>query len=550
MPTLVLLTGPKAGTRWPILGDRFVIGRAQTCNAVVDGASERASARQKDSVSRKHALITCTNGNWYIEDGDGEGRKSHNGTYLNEKKLAFPGRCQLRDEDQIRICDVRLVFCRDPNSTFTVEESVSHSDSGHSLDSQPAKRLRLLLEISAALRNTLEVDSILDRTLKYLFEMFPQAERGLVVFRDNPGGPLVLRSLRTPSGAPADPRFSTTVIRRCLQNVEAVLGNDLPAEFPDSDSIGEIPSRSLICTPLWEPGGQALGVVQLDTRMDDRKFTSDDLKILLGVADQASISLGNARLHHETLALQRRARDLEVAQQVQRALLPRSLPNVAGYGFFAYYESAQEVGGDYYDFVPLHDGRMAVLLGDVAGKGVAAALVVAKFSVEARVCLETVADPAAAVDRLNSLMIRAAVPEKFVTLAVAVLDPLKHVVLMVNAGHPSPLLLRSSGEIEEVAPVDITGLPIGIDDGIPYISREVRFEEGDRLLIFSDGVSEAMDANEKMFGTDGIRTAVAGTTGIPLATGEQLLRAVKRHTTGCDQNDDITVVCFGRVGDG
>jgi sigma-B regulation protein RsbU (phosphoserine phosphatase) len=547
MPTLELLTGPKAGTHWPILDERFVIGRARTCNAVVDTAPEGGSARQNASVSRRHALITFTEGKWFIEDGDGDGRKSRNGTYLNDKKLSYPGRRQLRDQDQIRICDIRCVFRLDPDSTFSVEASVGHSESGPALDAQPARRLRLLLEMSAALRGSLDADAILDRTLEHLFKMFPQAERGLVVFREDHAGPLVIRSLCTPSGEPADPRFSTSVIRRCLDGVEAVLGNALPTQFPDSDSISGSPSRSLMCTPLWTLGGQALGAVQLDTRTDDRKFTPDDLRLLLGVASQASISLSNARLHSETLALQRRARDLEVAQQVQRALLPRSLPDVAGYGFYTYYESAQEVGGDYYDFIPLPDGRLAVLLADVAGKGVAAALVVAKFSVEVRVCLENITNPAAAVDRLNSLMMRAAVPEKFVTLAVAVFDPLTHAVVVVNAGHPSPFLLRSSGEMEEVAPVEITGLPIGIAEGIPYMSREVRLEPGDRLLVFSDGVSEAMDANDKLFGTDGIRTAVGGTSGTPLATGEQLLHAVKKHTAGCDQNDDITVVCFGRA---
>ncbi|HEV3438191.1 MAG TPA: SpoIIE family protein phosphatase [Gemmata sp.] len=545
MPTLQLLTGPQAGMHWPVLGNRFVIGRARSSDVEINDPQEGTS-QQNVSVSRKHALITFADDQWYIEDGDGDGKKSRNGTYVNDKKLPYPGRRVLRDQDRIRICDFRFIFRLDQESTFSVEASVGHLDSSTCLDTQPADRLRLLLDISAALRGTLDADAVLDRALEHLFKMFPQAERGLVVFREDPAGPLVVRVLRTPHGKPADPRFSSSVVRRCLESMEAILGNDLPIQFPESDSIGTLPSRSLICTPLWTPGGQALGAIQLDTRMDDRKFTPDDLRLLLGVASQASISLSNARLHHETLILQRRTRDLEVAQQVQRALLPRTLPEVPEYGFYTHYESAQEVGGDYYDFVPLPDGRLAVLLGDVAGKGVAAALVVAKFSVEARVCLENNADPAAAVDRLNALMIRAAVPEKFVTLAVAVLDPVTHTVVVVNAGHPSPILLRASGEVEDVASDDISGFPIGIAEEIPYMSREVRLKPGDRLLVFSDGVSEALDVNEKLFGTQGIRTAVRGTCGSPLATGEHLLQAVKRHTVGCDQNDDITVVCFGR----
>ena len=391
MPTLVVLNGPSAGMQFPIVGDRFVIGREPTCDALVsDPAGSGKEA--KDSVSRQHSLITYAEGYWHIEDGDGAGKKSRNGTILNDRKLPFPGRRRLRDQDRIRICDIRCVFHLDPPSTFSFVASVAHADSGPSLESQPADRLRLLLEVSAALRSTLNMDTVLDRTLEHLFRMFPQAERGLVIFKEEQDGPLAVRLLRTPRGEPADPRFSTSVVRRCLESVEAVLGNDLPELFPDSESIGFLPSRSLMCTPLWTPDGQALGAIQLDTPGDSRKFTPDDLRLLLGVASQASIALSNARLHRETLAFQRRARDLEVAQQVQRALLPHAMPVVPGYDFFAYYESAQEVGGDYYDFIPLPHGRLAAVLGDVAGKGVAAALVMAKFSVEARVALERDAD--------------------------------------------------------------------------------------------------------------------------------------------------------------
>lgn len=545
MPILQILTGPQAGMQWPVLGNRFVIGRAHTCDVEINDPPEGTS-RQNASVSRKHAIITFSDDQWWIEDGNGEGKKSRNGTYVNDKKLQFPGRRCLRDQDRIRICDFRFIFHLDSQNVISVEAVVGSSYSSTCLDTQPADRLRLLLEISAALRGTLDADAVLDRALEHLFKMFPQAERGLVVFREDPAGPLEVRALRTPHGKPADPRFSSSVVHRCLESMEAILGNDLPLLFPDSDSIGAMPSRSLICTPLWAPGGQALGAIQLDTRADDRKFTPDDLRLLLGVASQTSISLSNARLHRESLALQRRTRDLEVAQQVQRALLPHCLPEVPEYGFYTNYESAQEVGGDYYDFVPLPDGRLAVLLGDVAGKGIAAALVVAKFSVEARVCLENNANTAAAVDRLNAIMMRAAVPEKFVTLAVAVLNPITHTLVVVNAGHPSPMLIRASGEVEEIALDDIAGLPIGIEEGIPYLSREVRLEPGDRLLVFSDGVSEALDANEKLFGIEGIRNTVRGTSGSAQATGEHLLQAVKRHTVGCSQNDDITVLCFGR----
>ncbi len=549
MPTLQLLSGPRAGERLPVLGDRFVLGRAAECDAIINDALAGIQPLRADSVSRRHARLVLTGGLWYIEDGNGHGRASRNGTYVNDQRVPVPGRVRLRDQDRVRICDVRFTFHLDPESTFAVEASVGHADSGPCLDAQPADRLRVLLAISAALRGTLDIAAVLDRTLEHLFLMFPQAERGLVVFQEDAAGPPVVRALRTPRGDPADPRFSTSVVRRCLESVEAVLGNDLPAQFPDSASVGGLLVRSLMCAPLWTSEGRALGAIQLDTRADGRKFTPEDLHLLLGVASQASIALSNARLHRESLIVQRRTRDLEVAQQVQRALLPHALPDVPGYRFFAHYQAAQEVGGDYYDFVPLPGGRTAVLLGDVAGHGVAAALVMAKFGVEARVCLEAEPDPAVAVTRLNVQMMRAAMPEKFVTLALAVLDPVAHEVAVVNAGHPSPLLLRACGAVEEVAPAEYAGLPIGIAAGDPYPCRSVRLEPGDRLLLFSDGVSDALGGNEQFFGADGIRAAIGAAGSCPRATGEHLVRAVARHAAGCDPNDDITVVCFGRTAD-
>jgi pSer/pThr/pTyr-binding forkhead associated (FHA) protein len=301
--------------QWPILGERFAIGREARCDAALNDPPKK---NKRNSVSRKHALITCSDDQWFIEDGDGEGKESHNGTLLNDELLPFPGRRALRDKDRIQICDFKLVFHLDPDSKFSVEDSVSHSDSNECLDSQPAERLRLLLEITATLRGTLDPDAVLERTLDHLFKMFPQAQRGLIIFRENSTGPMVIRVMRTPRGEPVDPNFSTSVVRLCLETLEAILGDDLPEQFPESESVSSLPSRSLMCAPLWSASEQALGVIQLDRRMDGLSFTSDDLKLFLGVANQASISLSNARLHREMMLQQQRTRDMELAQQVRK----------------------------------------------------------------------------------------------------------------------------------------------------------------------------------------------------------------------------------------
>ena len=258
----------------------------------------------------------------------------------------------------------------------------------------------------------------------------------------------------------------------------------------------------------------------------------------------------NARLYRDSLLHQQRERDLELAHQVQQMLLPQCLPELPGYAFHAYYESAQEVGGDYYDFIPLPQQRLAVLLGDVTGKGVAAALVMAKFSVEARVCLQTEPEPAVAVSKLNTIMNRAGLTDRFVTLVAVVLDPATHTATLVNAGHPLPLLTcRATGTVAEAMPTDVVGTPLGVVDDCRYASWQVPLHPGDGLVLFSDGVTDAMDAGEQRFKTERVR-AVAGSD--PFAareTGERLIRTVKQHAAGCTQNDDMTLVCFGRAGE-
>jgi sigma-B regulation protein RsbU (phosphoserine phosphatase) len=251
---------------------------------------------------------------------------------------------------------------------------------------------------------------------------------------------------------------------------------------------------------------------------------------------------------HLELAQARLKRDLELAHEVQRSFLPLRLPQVPGYEFFAYYESAFEVGGDYYDFIPLPGQRLAVLLGDVAGKGVAAALFMAKLSADARFCILTEPDPATAITRLNSLMHQCQITDGFVTLAVAILDWRSHTVTLVNAGHPSPLIYRrATRTVADATSDNVSGLPLGVRDGVEYASCQVSLEPGDCILAFTDGVTEAMDANEAQLQKTGVYAAVQGEIHTARALGERVVKAVKDFTAGCSQHDDITLVGFGKT---
>jgi serine phosphatase RsbU (regulator of sigma subunit) len=246
---------------------------------------------------------------------------------------------------------------------------------------------------------------------------------------------------------------------------------------------------------------------------------------------------------------QRYRSELARAAQIQRSFLP-NLPAVPGYEFFAHYQPALEVSGDYYDFIPLPGQRLVITLGDVAGKGVPAGLLMAKLAADARHAFETETDPVVALTRLNELLYphtsQACV---FVTLAAAVLDPAAHSVMLVNAGHPVPLLYRhSEGTVEAAMSPSEGGMALGIQENREYRAQRVVLEPGDSLLLYTDGVEDAASSAGVRFGVQGIRATMQDKQPPgPRALGEQLVEGVRQHAQEPGQVDDITVVCLGRI---
>ncbi len=545
MPALLIRQGPNAGTTIALNHDRFVIGRNPDCGVIIPVTS----------VSREHATIVRLQGHYFIEDGDGRGNRSRNHTFVNKQKI--DARTALRNNDEIRICDFVATYVDAPPGEAEGEADGVSGSSNLLLDTQPADKLRGLLEITANLSKTLELEALLPKIVDSLFHLFRQADRAfLILAEDAPTPntpprllPNVIKTRRAADESTA--RFSRSIVRQCLEKGQAFLSGDATKDdrVQLSQSVVDFRIRSVMCAPLSGVSGKPFGVIQLDTQDRSKKFSEDDLKFLCGVANQASIAMENARLHEGAVAQARVERDLKIAHQVQLSFLPKALPQVAGYDFAAHYEPALAVGGDYYGFIPMPDGRLAVAVGDVAGKGVSAALMMAKLSSEARYCLHTEPDPARAVCKLNDLLAEfTAQADKFVTLALAVLDPGRHDVSLVSAGHPSPLLLRRGVDDPiEVVPKCDAGMPLGIMEGSVYAAVQLTMQPGDALLLFTDGVTDAEDVQNKQFGLDGVHGVLRRGAAGPKGAVEGLLKAVHAHAAGNDPFDDITVVSLGRL---
>jgi phosphoserine phosphatase RsbU/P len=564
MAYLVVLKGQNAKQSISLDKERVVLGRNANCD-VVFPANDFA-------VSREHACILRLQSKFYIED-----MGSRNGTFVNNQQLQ--ARQPLKDNDKIRICDFLYSFhdtapvpkkplpadvtpeqTIDETEDFSTYEASVSNTSHVFLETQPAERLRLILEISTNLRQTLELDTLLPKIVDTLFQIFKQADRGFIILRDEVVErdkvvdrliPRVIKTRRPQDETSAS--YSRSIVRECCKKAEAFLSDDAAQDkrFNMAQSIADFRIRSVMCAPLCAQDGKAFGVIQLDTQDRSKKFTADDLNLLMAVANQASVAMENARLHEESLARERMKQQLELAHQIQLSFLPQGLPNVPGYEFFALYEPAQEVGGDYYGFVQLspQHPRMAITLGDVAGKGIPAALLMAKLSSDTRFCLSGDMEPGKAIGLLNDLLYpHTSQMDRFVTLAAVILDSATHVATFVNAGHPSPLLIRKNAAAPvETTSRDVIGLPLGIIEGSVFESCQLQLDPGDCIVMFSDGVTEAMDKQNHQIDLKAVNTAVQEGLHAPKALGERIAKIVKQHAAGRSQHDDITIVCFGRI---
>ncbi len=555
MAILQTVNASGATDQLPLLGERNVMGRHPDCDLVLESAS----------VSRQHAQIIREGGDFYVED-----LHSRNGTFVNGQLIA--GRKLLQDGDRLKICDLSFTFYTDqpsdripvtetaslallddegisPNSSIMSKLDVSTSNSGVRLQVNPEVKLRAMIEIAQNLGKAVSLDEVLAKLLDSVFKIFLQADRGFVILRSTPEGVLVPKAVKHRRADNEDQiRVSRTIVNQVMKSQEAVLSADAAsdARFDTSQSIADLRIRSMMCAPLVNNDGQSLGVIQIDAMDSRHRFQKDDLDVLASIASQAAIAVDNAQLHETTLKQQAVQRDLELAHKVQRGLLPAAPPQLPGYHFFDFYEPANQVGGDYYDYVELSNHRLAVVLGDVSGKGVSAALLMAKLSGEVRYCLASEPTAAGAVSRINSSFSRSGWQDRFVTFVLAVLDGMSNELTIVNAGHMAPLLRHARGDVEEIGD-EQAGLPLGVDPDYQYEQYSCSFNKGDFLALFTDGISEAMNADSELYGLERLRTKLAQPTASVDDLGRLILDDVKLFVGGRPQSDDMCLACFGRT---
>jgi serine phosphatase RsbU (regulator of sigma subunit) len=415
------------------------------------------------------------------------------------------------------------------------------------LDSNPEAKLKAVLEISNSLAGEVDLNVLLPKILDTLFSIFTYADRGCILLKDA-NGEMVPKAMRhRRKGEDASVRLSRTIINKVLTDKCGVMSADASSDdaFSGSQSIADLKIRSMMCVPLLGLNGEPLGVLSIDSQNPLGQFGQEDLEILMTVAGQAALSYENARLMQSYAQKLKQDGELEIAKTVQRALLPTTFPQVDGYEFYASYDSAQAVGGDYFDVFPLPDGKIVLSFGDVAGKGVPGALIMSRMSSCVQSTIRHVTDLEEAICAINDHMCDSAVEGRFVTYILAIVDPATHTFKISNAGHMSPIIRRASGAIEQFND-ELVGPPIGVVDGYPFDTETKSLEPGDLIVLFTDGVDEAMNYQDELYGGDRLLEFVKNGPAKADELGKALLADVRKHANGRPQNDDITIMAFGR----
>lgn len=531
-----------------------VLGRLPECDIQLNS----------NMVSRKHAHVVHRDDGFFVEDlGSG------NGTFLNGQKIE--GAAKLKSGDRLKFGPILFRFegegedgddsgaraveqaaamgveVDDADGSSTIMGAAENTGGFGLLDVQPAAKLRAVLEISRSLAGTLDVEKLLPRILDSLLSIFPHADRGCIMLA-GADGKMVPRAMKhRVEGEDSSVRLSRTILNQVLQEKKAILSADAASDdrFSASESISALTIRSMMCAPLLNLQGEPLGIINIDTQNPLSQFKKEDLEILIAVAGQAAMSYESARLLQSYVEKQKQDSEMQIARNVQQALLPDAMPKYDGYQFFATYEAAQAVGGDYYDAIPLADGKIALAFGDVAGKGVPGALVMSRISSVVRSTVELVPDVLEAVERINAQMCAKSVEGRFVTFVLTVLDTVNHTMRCVNAGHMSPMIRKLDGSIEEF-PEESVGVPIGVMEGFPFDVTERQLAPGEQIVLYTDGVSEAMNPASELYGMERLRGEVRKQYADAESLGKAIREDVRSHASGRPQNDDITLMVFGR----
>jgi serine phosphatase RsbU (regulator of sigma subunit) len=399
----------------------------------------------------------------------------------------------------------------------------------------------LARSIGASLDSQQVMQTIIQRSLHAI-----NAEQGVITLVEKGPGAETTTLVRTQVSTSQQPQFhlDQALVGWMYLNKKPLLLNDPRQDERFRGTRFDDSVRCLLCVPMMVKS-ELIGILTVYNKKLSRGFTEEDQRLLAIIAAQSAQVVENARLSEEERVLQKMKAELRLAAQIQLDLLPKDCPKLSGYDIAAKTIPAEQVGGDYFDFVCSHQNQLALCLGDVSGKGLPAALLMANLQATLRGQAMLTPVPRECLLRANKLLFNSTSPEKFATLFYAVLDPGSGSFCYSNAGHERPVLLKRN---QEVRFLGIGGLPLGMLEDRTYEDECEHLHPGDVLVVYSDGIGETVGTSGEQFGAE--RALEVIKAGAHLSAGElveSMLSAVRRHAANPTQSDDMTMVVVKRL---
>jgi serine phosphatase RsbU (regulator of sigma subunit) len=556
MAWLVALDPLMQGRRFS-LDAPVLIGRGPINHIVIDDPR----------ISRQHAKITPEDGGHVIYD-----LNSANGTFVNSTPVK---RHRLQPRDVVHVGPFRFSFEESISGVVRIPEPPGFGGRAemrtvHGLDAptriidsmdaiavaapgaiarlteleESDRKLRTLLAFMQNVSSTLEGGALVDLIVHNLFEVFAKADTVALFLRDDPGGSFSPRAAmrRDRHGATVTP-LSAQVVIEVVQKGRSILTSPI---LPRDPMHTPVPAGLTMHAPMIYRGAVE-GVIEVSGAFGaGPAFTQRDLDLLTGAAALAAMALQNARVHIESLKQQRVQQDLLLAREIQQSFLPRQLPVAPNTEVVTEYRPAFTVGGDFYDIFWLNERQLCMFIGDVAGKGVSAALLMARISSDLRVAALHEGEPARALELVNSSMLERGQHDIFTTAVCLTLDVKSGEVLLANAGHVPPLIRHGSdGHVDAV--LGGAGTALGFFEGEEFPQARFDMERGDALLLCTDGILEAANPHGEAFGFERLQVSLTG--GAPSAPelAQRVLMDLSLHVRDAPQYDDITLMVLGRV---
>ncbi len=408
------------------------------------------------------------------------------------------------------------------------------------------EELSVLNDLARAIGASLNLQDIMQtiihRSLKAI-----HAEQGVITLVDQTAADSMKTLVRTMVSSTKHPQFhfNQSLLGWMHLNKKPLLIGDPKTDERFRGVQWDTSIRSLLCVPMMVKSN-LIAVLTVYNKRDGAQFSEEDQRLLAIIAGQSAQVMENARLYEEERALQEMKEEVRLAARIQMDLLPKSAPEIPGYDIAGTSIAAQVVGGDYFDFIPCEEGRYAICLGDVSGKGLPASLLMANLQATLRG--QTLLNPPAKIclQRSNRLLYQSTSSEKFVTLFYSILDTRTHTLSFTNAGHDAPILLAKGGDVNRL---ETGGVVLSIMEEFPYDEDQLTLAPGDVLIVYSDGITEAINMNQELFGVDRLLAAIrANRDKSANELIESIVAAVKAYAGPAPQADDMTLVVIKRLG--